>query len=127
MSVEDAMTYDEFLTRVIDDGIAAARADYVDPRHAKYLEGSLEGFALCRGQSPHALQRLLVRVNREAAEKRRDAAEDLWFWRCRADEVGWVCNVVSALLINEGQTPLTAYLPTARGVLKAAEIVGVAA
>jgi len=37
--------------------------------------------------------------------------------------MNWVCNVVSALLMNQGLS--TIIQPTARGVLKAAEIVGV--
>ena len=36
-----------------------------------------------------------------------------WYARCFALEVEWVCNVVSAMLMNEGRP--TIVTPTARG------------
>ena len=47
---------------------------------------------------------------------------DFWYYRCYQAEVEWVCNVVSAVLVNEGGKSLFAHLPTARGWIKANEI-----
>jgi hypothetical protein len=46
-----------------------------------------------------------------------------WFWRCRAAEIEWVTNVLSNILRAQGLPPIGTM--TARGALKAAEIVGV--
>jgi len=117
------MNYAEFIERVVDDGIAAARAYYVKPKDGEKLRGSIAGFQLCRGADLWKLRELFTTVNRDAHERHGDA--DYWYWRCRALEVEWVCNVVSSVLINEGAEPLCGHLPTSRGIMKAAEIVGV--
>ena len=53
--------------------------------------------------------------------------DNYWWFRCFQLEVEWVCNVVSAMLMNEGHhTPLLSWLPTANGAMKAASIVGIA-
>ena len=120
------MDYQAFLTRVIDDGIVAAKVDYAKPEDNSQLRGSVEGFELCRGKQPAELRTIYDEANRIASEKALAHAEDYWFWRCRELEVEWVCNMVSAVIMNEGKPPLLSHLPTARAVIKAAEIVGVA-
>ncbi len=53
--------------------------------------------------------------------------DNYWWFRCYQAEVEWVCNVVSAMLMNEGHiTPLLSWLPTANGYIKVASIIGVA-
>jgi hypothetical protein len=117
------MDYLEFLTRVIDDGIAGARKDY--EKHPAKLAGAVAGFEACRGRVPADLFELLVE-----ARKRRVAACASGntlahgMVRCFEAEVAWVCNVVSAVLMNERRPVIVA--PTARGFMKAATIVGVA-
>lgn len=118
------MNADDFLARVIDDGLAAARADYTRPDQADQLRGAVDGFDLCRRLGPLDLRDLLTAVNQDAM--RRLQAPDYWYWHCRASEVDWVCNVLSAVLERLGIEPIAAHLPTARGVLEAARIVGVA-
>jgi len=50
------MTYNDLLTRVIDDGIAAARVSYATkPDH---LRGSVDGFNVCRGKPPAEIEEL---------------------------------------------------------------------
>lgn len=112
-----------FIDKVIEHGIVAAKADYTRPDEKRSLEGAIRGFEDCRGKSPAELRELLQEAN-QAASKRMFAEDvtDYWYYRCRALEVEWVCNCVSAILINESQTPLTGFLPTCRGVMKAAEI-----
>jgi hypothetical protein len=117
------MTFDLFLGRVIDDGIAAAQRDYTDPQQAQLLAGSVAGFEACRGLSGLQLVRLYDDATRWSHVHYRDV--DHWYWRGYISEVEWCCNCVSAVLINEGRPPLLAWLPTASGCLKAAEIVGV--
>ena len=112
------MTYPEFLHIVIETGIAGARADYSDPKDAAKLRGSLEGFELCRKQPPDLLILLLDAATQDT--ERADPKDDYWFWRCRAVEIEWVCNVVSAAL----RVSLKPHLPTVRAVLHASRILG---
>lgn len=116
------MDYATFLHHVIEDGIRAAREDYAKPEQAAKLEGSIAGFEDCRGKSPDQLKRLLNAVNATAQRAFEEQIDppDYWIFRCRALEVEWVCNVVSAMLVNEGKKPIVP--PTARGTTKAAEV-----
>ena len=123
------MDYYQFLERVIEEGIEAAKADYTKPEQKPHLEGSLDGFESCRGKNPEELRELFVTTRREQGEAFIKYQEDLdSYWRvnCRGLEVEWVCNVVSAMLMNQGSSPIIEMV-TARGVMKAAEILGVAA
>lgn len=49
---------------------------------------------------------------------------DYWRQRYKTLQIEWVCNVVSVGLVNNGQPPLLGHLPTARGAVKYAAIVG---
>jgi hypothetical protein len=123
------MRFEEFLERVIDDGIEAAKADYTEPAQASKLDGSIAGFEACRGKDMLGLGLLL----KEAHEKTREAFRDVhegridsdvyWFNQCYELEVEWVCNCASACLANQGLPVIVP--PTCRGVMKAAEILGV--
>ena len=114
------MNLDSFLNTVIDEGIAAATADYVKPEDKDRLEGSLKGFEECRGKSVVELMVLLTDAQEKTMNHREDAL-DYWYWRCREGEVEWVCNVLSAAMTATNQTPIV--IPTARGYMKMAEIV----
>lgn len=120
------MNYKEVLERIIDDGIEAAKRDYTaGPK----LRGSIAGFERCRSRSPHELKTLLdiaQRVTNEAFCKAgygELSDEEYWEARCAEIEIEWTCNVISAVLMNEHQSVIIT--PTARGVMQAAEIVGV--
>jgi len=120
------MGYTEFLTKVIDEGIEAAKSDYTEESKKLELEGSIAGFEACRNKSPEEL----IEVWNEASKKMNDAfgeqRDNYWWFRCFQLEVEWVCNVVSAMLMNQGKySPLLSWLPTVRGAMKAASIVGV--
>jgi hypothetical protein len=125
------MNYNEFLTRVIDEGIEAATADYTKESEKQQLEGSIAGFNACRDKSPEEL----VEVWKQAGKRTEEASHevyktqskgDYWYHRCFQSEVEWVCNVVSAMLMNQGNyAPLLSWLPTANGAMKAASIIGV--
>lgn len=119
-----AMTYDDFLTRIIDDGIEAAKADYTKPEQATHLKGAVAGFEACRGKPPAGLVILLGEAHKRTMEAYGEDVLDYWERRCFELEVEWVTNCVSALLVNQGGLPLTSYHPTARGVMKAAEVLG---
>lgn len=115
-------TYATFLDQIIRDGIAAAHHDYKDVS-SHQLQGSLAGFEACRGKTPAELAALLADARRETAEAYWGQAADYWRTRCFEAEVEWVCNCVSAVLRNEGFPVIVP--PTARGVQKAAQVVGV--
>lgn len=122
------MTYDEFLTRIIDDGIEAAKADYTRSEHMHQLRGSIEGFEGCRGKSPTELVTLLIDSRRRASDAYAYEVPEgeYWEFNCFALEVEWVVNCVSAILVNQGRQALTSFMPTARAVMKAADVVGIA-
>ena len=120
-------TLEAFQTRVIDDGIAAAVADYAgDTEHRQQMrEGAVAGFEACRLKTPAELALLL----RAARDRERTAmfsdAPDTWWHKCYAGEVEWVCNCLSAVLQRHGLPVIVT--PTMRGTFKAAEILGVSA
>ena len=124
------MTYEEFLDRIINDGIAAAKADYKRPAQKAQLEGSIAGFEACREKGPSDLALLLgkAQANTHTAfrrvNEREISDEEYWKIRCFEAEVEWTCNCVSALTLSGSPWP-PIVTPTARGVMKAAEIVGV--
>jgi len=120
------MDYNEFLTRVIDEGIQAATADYTEESDKERLEGSIAGFNACRGMTPEQLVELWTKAGMDVNNAFGDMEKKYWYFRCFQLEVEWVINVVSAILMNEGYKPLLAWLPTANGATKAASIVGVA-
>jgi hypothetical protein len=125
------MPYEDLLTRVIDEGIEAARVDY-GKREDKpeMLRGAIDGFEACRGKSPLELAALWQHAERQghftrSRETTMGDAQTFWYWRCYASELEWVANVLSVGLVQKGLPPILPWLPTARGTLKYAEIVGV--
>lgn len=117
------MTLKDFLDRIIDDGIAASSKSYKNDPQKR--EGSAAGFNACRGKTVFELRQQLD-ISRKTAEIGLVAdRKNYWYLRCFHAEVEWVCNVVSAALRNQGEE--TIVTPTARGFLKAAEILGVRA
>ena len=117
------MEYKDFLNQIIDGGIAGAKRDYKRPDQKLLLDGSIVGFEACRDKNPIELADLLETAQRKSHEAKLNQAEDYWYHRGFVLEVEWVCNVVSAMQMNSG--PPTIIPPTARGVMRAAEIVGV--
>src|SRR6266404_1999518 len=117
---DGVMDYWKFLGRVIDDGIAAAKADYAKPRQKDQLEGSIAGFEACRKKAPLELKNLLEMARQQTRSARVQEAENYWWFRCYELEIEWVCNVVSAAMMNQGAGQIVP--PTGRGLMKAAEI-----
>lgn len=125
------MEYQALLTRIIEDGIAEVREAYADPADHHKRDGAIEGFEACRGKTPAELVALHHAIEREAETARRvappsdDTARAFWRLRYKALQIEWVCNVVSAGNVLGGGDALLSHQPTARGVRKYAEIVGV--
>lgn len=114
------MTNSHFIARVCDTGIEGARESYKDkPRH---LAGSIAGFEACRAiEHPLELIALWQDANAAAEQVRRDAPDSYdayWEARCKALEIEWVLNCVSAAC----GASLLSWLPTARGAMHAATI-----
>jgi hypothetical protein len=118
------MNLSNFLEKIIEDGIEAARADYIRPDQENLLKGSIQGFEGCRGKTPQELRDLYGEAMATSSRKSLEQADDYWYYQGRALEIEWVCNCISAVLVNEGQDPLLGHLPTCRGVFKAAEVIG---
>ncbi len=109
-----------FLESIIVDGISAAKIDYKETSDAHKLSGAIAGFEACRGKTPKELATLLGIARNEMQAAFVEEKKDYWFFRCKEAEIEWVCNCVSAALINEGFDPIVT--PTARGELKANQI-----
>lgn len=125
MTYEGGMRMREFLDRLIDGGIAELALHYPgEGRERQKREGGTKGFEECRGKSPAELALLLAEANDRLGAARAAGADDYWFQRYRQLEVDWVCNCVSAALMNEGRP--TIVFPTARGFARAAAVLGVA-
>lgn len=117
------MNYAEALERIINDGIAAAKADYTKTSQEDHLAGSIAGFESCRDKSPAELWHTLDSAKKRSHCAMMEQAENYWWIRCFELEVEWVCNCVSAILRNQGLPEIIC--PTARGTMKAAEIIGI--
>jgi len=125
------MTYEEFLRRTIDEGIEAARQSYQRPDQAHKLEGSIAGFEACRDKKPAEILALLTAAEAESRAAMHGtgssdddpALKNYWRLRCKTLEIEWVANVLSAALVCNNLQPIVP--PTARGMFKAASILGV--
>lgn len=116
-------TRHDLLMAVIDDGITEIPLAYPRPDQAMKREGAIAGFEACRTLDDHGLVTLLrdARENTRSAMERR--ASDYWWHRMFEAQVEWTLNVLSAAMSANGLEPLTGH--TARGMLKAADILGV--
>jgi hypothetical protein len=102
------MNLNEFIEEVIEKGIEAAKADYTKPEDSNRLKGSIEGFEACRGKSPKELKTLLENARKESNSLLFEdkEIEEYWRFNSKTAEIEWVCNCVSAVLVNEGHEPL---------------------
>jgi len=101
------------LNFIIDDGIESARHDYATPRHFLKRAGAVAGFEERRNRKPAQIAALFVAANERASQAIREEDPRYQFWRCRALEIGWVANVLSNILVVNGELPITTM--TARG------------
>lgn len=111
------------LNQIIDDGLEEVRLVYSRPDQRLKREGATRGFEDCRGLSPKQIGDLLAAANARTRHAFDEQAPDYWFWRFRAAQITWVANVISAILMNQGAEVIIP--PTARGGMKAAEIIGI--
>jgi hypothetical protein len=121
-------TYEQLLDRVISDGISEVAATCADLKDQHKRDGAIEGFEACRGQSPDELVKLWLATEEEISRMRMIPDTDAklyWRQRYKALQIEWVCNVISVGLTQNGHHPLLGHLPTARGAMKYAQIVGV--
>lgn len=115
------MEHNEFLNKIIDDGIAAAKEDYAnDPVR---LEGAIKGFEACRDKKPQQLMELLAQAWTNTRQAMIDEAEDYCRVRCYELEIEWVCNCVSVVLMSAGEPVIIQ--PTARAAMKVHSVLGI--
>lgn len=116
------MNLADFTTAAIEAGLLSIEDDPQLQKHPKRMEGSREGFEACRGKDPEALRALLAKANADAESARRERTDIEDYWRARyfALQVEWICNTVSAVLMNEDLPTIVP--PTARGAINAAKI-----
>jgi hypothetical protein len=115
------VNYKDFLNRIIDDGVDAAKADYRD--RPDKLRGAVDGFRACREKTPLELGALLQCARMSTDVARRGLPHLYWQLRCYENEVEWVCNCVSVVLLDK-QLP-TIVPPTVRAFEKVKSVVGV--
>lgn len=124
-----SLTYDQLVDRIIADGIAEVQVAYADPKDHYKRDGAIEGFEACRGKSPTELVKLWQQTEGHAenlvhahdADPEGDDLNNYWRLRYKALQVEFVLNVISVGL----NQPLLSHLPTYRGAVKYAQIVGV--
>jgi hypothetical protein len=86
------------LKRVCEEGKAAARRDYATEDQQLLLEGSVQGFdEAARMLNGDHLAGLFEGASEKAMEALIDQDERYWFWRGRASEIGWCCNVLGGI------------------------------
>ena len=112
----------DFTNRVIDEGIAAVKEDYKDPKDKDKLDGAIEGFELCRDKEPHEIEVLLIQAREATLQAQRERSDNYWTFRCRDLEIEWVANCVSFVLQSAGEPVIIP--PTIRGAIKAVSIIG---
>lgn len=123
------MNYFLFLNKIIELGIEAATKDYNRPDQKSIREGSIMGFEACRNKNILQLAQLLEESRQKSQDhilKRKNTKKfenEHWKLRGYELEVEWVCNVLSAALVNQGMPPIVQ--PTARGLITAANILGI--
>jgi len=125
------MNYQKFINQIVERGIKAAKRDYKRPGQKAILKGSIAGFKACLGKNVLELSKLLDEARKKGSKLYTRKAnlnkkEQGEYWESRGYilEIEWVCNVVSAALMNEGKSVIIQ--PTARGTITASEILGVA-
>ena len=113
------MNLKEFIDKLIRDGIEEVTAVYADQPNK--MKGAIAGFKACEFKTPTELALELKKAQGMAQLHFTTANHDkYWYHRMRQLQIEFVCNVVSAVLQNERKPIIIA--PTARGVMKAAEI-----
>jgi hypothetical protein len=126
------MQYLNALDAVIERGIAGVKESYKDEPHKR--DGSIEGFRACRDKTPGELFEILKTAGERTKQARDDhhngkiSIQEYWKIRYAEVQIEWVCNCVSVMLMNQGQTsPFPRHVgPTARAASLVASIVGVA-
>ena len=115
------MNINEFLEIIINDGIESVKKCYSKPEDDHKLKGSIDGFEACRNKNPLELRGLFEKTCKE----RMGAFDHDNYWRIAYKnlQVEWVCNCVSAILLNQKLPVIIP--PTARGVMRAAEVAGI--
>lgn len=116
------MNLQDFITRIIDDGIVAAKERYSHPNHKLKLDGSIKGFEACRGKTVVQLVRLLDMANLATKDSRENRLPNHRWYRYYQLQVKWVCVCVSVVLVNEDLIPITC--PTRLGFDKTVELIG---
>lgn len=114
------MTYEEFLARIIKDGLAEVQEVYKDQPNK--LKGAIAGFKTCENRTPAELALELKKATGTMQWLYTQSDHDR-YWRARMKQaqIEFVCNCVSAMLMNEKKPVIIN--PTALGMMKAAEII----
>ena len=120
-----AFTRHDLLMAIIDDGTTEIPLAYPRPDQKNKREGAVAGFEACRDQDDQALLTLLDAARGRTRQAMISGAADYWWHRMFEAQVEWTLNVMSAALQAHGMEPLIP--PTARGMNKAMDILGVAA
>lgn len=112
------MRYDEFLTTVIDTGLASVRDSIKDEDK---LRGAVAGFEACRGRSEKELLELELWAQREMLAHHGTPLH--WEKRYQQLQIEFVVRAVAAAQQSSGMKPIAEV--TTRGVMAAANVLGV--
>lgn len=117
------MRYQDFVKRAVEESVSAAILDYeLRPEKKAHLEGSIAGLKACLDKSPPELAYLLERARKVHSSAFRNQTSIDRYWRvtCFMQEVEWICNVVSVVLMNQEMPGIIP--PTLRGAQLAQKI-----
>jgi hypothetical protein len=117
------MDYVTFLTKIIEEGTNAVRRSYIG--QPMKLEGSLQGFEICRDKSPNEIASLLEKARKNTKEARHDISPAYWKVRHIELQIEWVANCISAAYFQSNINQIVR--PTARAYMRVASILGTSA
>src|SRR4051812_9301472 len=107
-----AMSYEVVLEQLINEGIEGVKEHYPKPEQTDKRDGSIAGFEACRGKNPAQLKVLLREAHDHTMAARAQKHKEYWYYRYYELQIEFVCNAVSACLINQNLPPIIP--PTAR-------------
>lgn len=119
------MDRQNLLNAIIDDGVTEIPLAYPRPDQKDKREGGIAGFEACRGLDDDGIVSLLAQARDRTAKAMTTTDPGYWHHRMYELQIEWVLNVLSAAATANGMKAPAGY--TARGMLKAADVLGIAA
>lgn len=112
--------YFDFLDKVIADCETSANTHYSSS--PSELESALNALKTCKAKTPGELKDIYESAVSASREARFEKSSKYTEIRCHEIEVEFICDAVSAILVNSGEEPILGK-PTKKGFAKAHSVV----